>query len=57
MHLDGKPTEIGPETAIYTPAGVMHKVEVHPDEDMVLPAKKVVTFKYSGKLRDKGNGH
>jgi mannose-6-phosphate isomerase-like protein (cupin superfamily) len=34
MYLDGKPTEIGPETAIYTPAGVMHKVHVHPEQDL-----------------------
>ena len=34
MYMNGKATEIGPQTAIYTPAGVMHKVDVHPDEDL-----------------------
>jgi len=27
------------------------------DEDMILPARRVVTFKCSGKLRDKVNGN
>ena len=34
MYLDGKPYDIGPEMAIYTPAGVRHKADVGPDEDL-----------------------
>jgi len=34
MYMDGEPFEIGPEMAIFTPAHVMHKVDVVPDEDL-----------------------
>ncbi|MFC1798857.1 cupin domain-containing protein, partial [Thermodesulfobacteriota bacterium] len=34
VYMEDEPTRIGPETAIFTPAGVMHKVEVDPDEDL-----------------------
>jgi mannose-6-phosphate isomerase-like protein (cupin superfamily) len=34
MYLDGKSYHIEPQTAIYTPAHVSHKVDVDPDEDL-----------------------
>ncbi len=34
MYLDGKAYEIGPEMAVFTPAQVIHKVDVGPDEDL-----------------------
>ena len=34
MYLDGKAYEIGPEMAVFTPAQVLHKVDVGPDEDL-----------------------
>lgn len=34
MYLDGKSSRIEPQTAIYTPAHVLHKVEVDPEEDL-----------------------
>jgi len=34
MYLDGKASRIEPQTAIYTPAHVLHKVEVDPEEDL-----------------------
>jgi mannose-6-phosphate isomerase-like protein (cupin superfamily) len=34
MYLDGKSYRIEPQTAIYTPAHVSHKVDVDPDEDL-----------------------
>lgn len=34
MYLDGKSTRIEPQTAIYTPANVLHKIDVDPDEDL-----------------------
>lgn len=34
MYLDGKSYRVEPQTAIYTPAGVLHKVEVDPEEDL-----------------------
>jgi mannose-6-phosphate isomerase-like protein (cupin superfamily) len=33
-YLDGKSYRIEPQTAIYTPAHVSHKVDVDPDEDL-----------------------
>ena len=34
MYLDDKAYEIGPEMAVFTPAQVLHKVDVGPDEDL-----------------------
>lgn len=34
IYMEDAPFRIGPEMAIFTPAGVMHKVEVDPDEDL-----------------------
>jgi quercetin dioxygenase-like cupin family protein len=34
MYIDGKPTEVGPEMAIFAPPNVMHKFDVDPDEDL-----------------------
>jgi mannose-6-phosphate isomerase-like protein (cupin superfamily) len=34
MYLGGKSSRIEPQTAIYTPAHVLHKVEVDPEEDL-----------------------
>ncbi|MEJ2730071.1 MAG: cupin domain-containing protein [Deltaproteobacteria bacterium] len=34
MYQDGKSYRIEPQTAIYTPAHVLHKVEVDPEEDL-----------------------
>lgn len=34
MYIDGKPTEVGPEMALYAPPNVPHKFDVDPDEDL-----------------------
>ena len=34
LYMEGKPAKIGPEMAIYTPAGVMHRIDVDPGEDL-----------------------
>lgn len=34
IYMENTPSRIGPEMAIFTPAGVMHKVEVDSDEDL-----------------------
>jgi len=34
MYLDGKSYRIEPQMAIYTPAHVLHKVDVDPEEDL-----------------------
>ncbi|MFQ5842721.1 MAG: cupin domain-containing protein [Thermodesulfobacteriota bacterium] len=34
MYIDGKPTKVGPEMAIFAPPNVMHKMDVGPDEDL-----------------------
>ena len=34
IYMEDVPSRIGPEMAIFTPAGVMHKVEVDPEEDL-----------------------
>jgi len=34
MTMDGKKFRIEPEMAIYTPAGVLHKVDVDPEQDL-----------------------
>lgn len=33
-YMEDEPTRIGPGTAVFTPAGVIHKVEVDADEDL-----------------------
>ena len=53
VFMEDEPTRIGPEMAIFTPAGVMHKVEVDPDEDLTY----VVIYAPPGpgqKLKEKG---
>ena len=34
MYMEDKPFKIGPQTAIYTPAGLMHRIDVDPGEDL-----------------------
>ncbi|RJQ57643.1 MAG: cupin domain-containing protein [Desulfobacteraceae bacterium] len=34
MYMDGKAARIGPKTAIYTPPGVLHKIDVDEGEDL-----------------------
>lgn len=34
VYMEDKPTRIEPGTAVFTPAGVMHKVEIDPGEDL-----------------------
>jgi mannose-6-phosphate isomerase-like protein (cupin superfamily) len=34
MYMEDKPIKIGPHTAIYTPAGLMHRIDVDPGEDL-----------------------
>ena len=34
IYIGGKAFEIGPETAIYVPPNVLHKLEVGPEEDI-----------------------
>ena len=34
VYMEDKPYRIEPETAVYTPAGVMHAVDVDPDADL-----------------------
>jgi len=34
MYIDGEAYRIEPQTAIYTPANVLHKVNADPDEDL-----------------------
>jgi mannose-6-phosphate isomerase-like protein (cupin superfamily) len=34
MYLKGKAYEVGPEMAVYAPAGEIHSIDVGPDEDL-----------------------
>jgi mannose-6-phosphate isomerase-like protein (cupin superfamily) len=34
MYIDGKAHEIGPEMAVFAPAGIPHRIDVGPDEDL-----------------------
>ena len=34
MYIDGQPSRIEPQMAIFTPATVLHKVDVDTDEDL-----------------------
>ena len=34
MHLDGKSYRIEPQMAIYTPAHMLHKIDVDPEQDL-----------------------
>ena len=34
MYIDGEAYRIEPQTAIYTPANMLHKVDADPDEDL-----------------------
>jgi quercetin dioxygenase-like cupin family protein len=34
MYIDGKPTEVGPEMALFAPPNVPHKFDVSPEQDL-----------------------
>jgi len=34
MYIEGQASRIGPQMAIFTPAGMLHKVDVDPGEDL-----------------------
>jgi mannose-6-phosphate isomerase-like protein (cupin superfamily) len=34
MYIEGKPSKIGPDVAVFAPANTMHRIDVDPDEDL-----------------------